>query len=141
MKRKHILVDLDNVCSIGECTSKFYAKGWCNTHYAQDYYRKKGRLSQAERWRIIKSQRLVLKQAKIDLVVAEKDQPCADCGNRFPSYVMDFDHIKGTKRFNISKAMHGTWSIKTMRAEMAKCEVICANCHRIRTHGGGSNVQ
>ena len=60
-----------------------------------------------------------------------KDVPCADCGIRYPSYVMDFDHLRD-KDFNVSRRTAG--SLKTLQTEIDKCEVVCANCHRIRTH-------
>lgn len=67
------------------------------------------------------------------LINEAKDVPCADCGNRYPPYVMDFDH-KGNKDYNVGN-MKGM-SPETILLEIAKCDVVCANCHRIRTHGG-----
>jgi predicted HNH restriction endonuclease len=47
---------------------------------------------------------------------------------------MDFDHRPGeTKAFEISQ-MLGKVSMETLEAEIAKCDIVCANCHRIRTH-------
>jgi hypothetical protein len=55
-----------------------------------------------------------------------------DCGIRYPTYVMDFDHIAGKKRTHIA-AMRGNFAWDQIAAEIAKCEVVCANCHRERT--------
>ena len=63
-----------------------------------------------------------------------KSKPCADCRKKYPPHCMDFDHIKKGKRFNISEGARNNYSITTIRAEIAKCEVVCSNCHRIRTH-------
>jgi hypothetical protein len=60
--------------------------------------------------------------------------PCADCGNSFPHYVMDFDHVRGEKLFNVSSAVSRRINKTTLWEEIAKCEIVCANCHRIRTH-------
>lgn len=60
-----------------------------------------------------------------------KDRPCADCGNRFPPECMDFDHIRGEKRAGIAQIAHYKGAV--LEAELAKCELVCANCHRIRT--------
>lgn len=60
-----------------------------------------------------------------------KDAPCADCGGRFPPYCMDFDHVRGEKRANVAQLM--CYSLKAILAEIAKCDLVCANCHRIRT--------
>ena len=62
---------------------------------------------------------------------ALKNVPCVDCGGRFPPECMDFDHVRGKKLFLVSTARQR--SIETSLAEIAKCEVVCANCHRIRT--------
>ena len=66
-------------------------------------------------------------------VLAAKQVPCVDCGDRFPPECMDFDHIaeRGPKLFNISKA--GGRTFAPLLAEIAKCDLICANCHRIRS--------
>jgi hypothetical protein len=42
---------------------------------------------------------------------------------------LDFDHVTGTKKINLSKAK----SLRSAMAEAEKCEVVCANCHRVRT--------
>lgn len=67
------------------------------------------------------------------LVEGAKAGPCLDCGLCYPSYVMDFDHVKGIKRFCIGHSAYQQGR-KAVIAEMAKCEVVCANCHRERTH-------
>lgn len=57
--------------------------------------------------------------------------PCTDCGVMYPYYVMDFDHLDN-KKILVSKVINsGSW-VQT-KAEIAKCEVVCSNCHRIRT--------
>lgn len=62
----------------------------------------------------------------------KENTPCADCHKYFPYYVMDFDHIEN-KMTIVSKVINsGSWT-KT-KAEIAKCEIVCANCHRMRTY-------
>lgn len=67
------------------------------------------------------------------LVAAIKDQPCADCGVRYPPYVMEFDHVSGVKLRTISEMVRSGASVESILAEIAKCELVCANCHRVRT--------
>lgn len=62
---------------------------------------------------------------------AEKEKPCADCGVSYPYYVMDFDHL-GDKEFNVSE-MQNQYGWARLKKEIDKCDVVCANCHRIRT--------
>lgn len=57
--------------------------------------------------------------------------PCVDCGET-NIRVLDFDHVRGKKSKDISKMMSTGCSWSTIEAEIAKCEVRCANCHRIR---------
>ena len=61
----------------------------------------------------------------------KESTPCKDCGKKFPAVCMDFDHLSD-KKYNIS-TMRGDHSRENIVAEMAKCELVCANCHRIRT--------
>lgn len=66
------------------------------------------------------------------LVELAKDQPCVVCRQRFPLVAMDLDHVKGCKRFNASSAWR--WAAKErLVVELAKCEPICSNCHRVRS--------
>jgi hypothetical protein len=62
-----------------------------------------------------------------------KSRPCMDCGGTFPPVVMDFDHRDSeTKTGNIGNLIK-KWSWERLLTEVAKCDLICANCHRIRT--------
>ena len=73
---------------------------------------------------------LANRAAQID---ALKNGPCVDCGGRFPAVAMDFDHLDSSdKRWSISGAKNRKWS--DILAEIDKCELVCANCHRVRTH-------
>jgi hypothetical protein len=47
--------------------------------------------------------------------------------------VLEFDHISGSKSNSIGKTLSNVVSWSTIEAEMAKCVVRCANCHRIKT--------
>jgi hypothetical protein len=56
---------------------------------------------------------------------------CVDCDDA-DSVCLDFDHVRGKKRYDIAR-MIGTHTWTTIAAEIAKCEVRCANCHRRKT--------
>lgn len=60
-----------------------------------------------------------------------RDHPCVDCGESDPD-VLDFDHLRD-KRADVSTLVHLAVSWEVAIAEIAKCEVRCANCHRRRT--------
>jgi len=65
----------------------------------------------------------------------KKDRPCTDCGKRYPYYVMQFDHVRD-KQYNIATLVNYNNRVK-IDTELAKCEVVCANCHMERTHQRG----
>jgi len=58
--------------------------------------------------------------------------PCTDCNKRYPAQVMEFDHL-GDKNEEISVMVGRNPKPSALFAEIAKCELVCANCHRIRT--------
>lgn len=63
-----------------------------------------------------------------------KTGPCVDCGGLFPPECMDFDH-RADKAFTISKT---PVPADRLMAEVAKCDLVCANCHRLRTFDRGA---
>lgn len=65
------------------------------------------------------------------LVLEAKSVPCMDCGNTYPAYVMDLDHVRGEKKFVLSQCYSQT--TEDVIEELKKCEAVCSNCHRIRT--------
>lgn len=67
------------------------------------------------------------------LICKAKSVPCIDCKQSFHPVCMDFDHVKGQKLFTIGSCSNGNNSIEKILVEMAKCEVVCSNCHRVRT--------
>ena len=69
-----------------------------------------------------------------EFIIRSKRAPCSDCGNKYPYYVMDFDHVRGdTKLGNISR-MRRNSSLDRLQREIDKCDLVCSNCHRERTH-------
>lgn len=72
---------------------------------------------------------------KRQFICAVKNRPCADCGIKYPHYVMDFDHRNSNDKIvDISKTLGKNWSLERIKKEIVKCDVVCANCHRIRTY-------
>ena len=58
--------------------------------------------------------------------------PCVDCGEKDP-VVLEFDHVRGVKEWNVSLLVRSNSSWKRVLEEIEKCEVVCANCHKRRT--------
>ena len=53
---------------------------------------------------------------------------------RFPFYVMDFDHREGEEKTAHVAMLVNMLSINRLLNEIAKCDLVCANCHRVRTY-------
>ena len=68
---------------------------------------------------------------------------CADCGYRAHPAALHFDHLPGCNKVAaISQLRYGNCPLEKLEREVAKCEVVCANCHAIRTvtRRGGSRL-
>jgi len=73
--------------------------------------------------------------SRIRYIIEQKSKPCIDCHTNYPYYVMQFDHLSGLdKEFNVSQAVYSKKSLDQIKEEIAKCELVCANCHAIRTY-------
>ena len=64
------------------------------------------------------------------------ERGCKDCGYKEHPEALEFDHIKNNKSFNVALSK----SIRQAKDEIKKCEVVCANCHRIRSHNRRKNL-
>lgn len=102
-------------------TCKECSRKQCRESYRKnaEYYRKKS-----------KSRRREVYEWTWNL---KEKHPCPDCGKKYPHYVMDFDHLEDhEKEFNISAEISRK-GFDQIKQEIEKCEVVCSNCHRIRT--------
>lgn len=62
-----------------------------------------------------------------------EQHPCVDCGETDPT-VLVFDHVDPAEKYkDVGIMIHNGCSLKKVKAEIAKCEVRCANCHSRRT--------
>jgi hypothetical protein len=62
-----------------------------------------------------------------------KMAPCVDCGIQYPPYIMEWDHLPGkTKFLEVSKMQQ--YKFERVLEEIAKCDLVCSNCHRSRTY-------
>lgn len=96
----------------------------CHRLYLQGHYQRNKRMYLDCAKRTTDKRREQIRSAK--------RRPCADCGVEYPSYVMDFDHL-GDKEFNVSASILFAGQ-QRIANEIAKCEVVCSNCHRERTY-------
>jgi hypothetical protein len=78
----------------------------------------------------VRRKRAIVAERAAYLVEFFRERPCVDCGESDP-LILEFDHL-GRKRFNIATGLRDrNWD--SVLDEIAKCDVVCANCHRRRT--------
>jgi hypothetical protein len=107
----------------------------CRAAYKQEHYRanKQRYVDNAARRR----ERVVRERVEF-LLEYFKDHPCVDCGETDP-LVLEFDHIR-EKSFDVGKGLRDRgW--QSILDEIAKCDVVCANCHRRRTARRGGFIK
>jgi len=124
---------------------KSCSKCGCNRSASEFYRRKNGYLSELcrkhflerrhdgfARWR---REKLPIRKAMMrSLLEAYKSRPCMDCSGEFPTYCMDLDHRDmTTKTASFSDLVRTCTTKEAFEAELVKCDVVCAICHRIRT--------
>lgn len=73
------------------------------------------------------------KRVMFEYVRKIKDTPCKDCRGSFPYYVMDLDHRETSEKVDVigKIILNGSW--RKLYEEIKKCDIVCANCHRVRT--------
>lgn len=99
----------------------------CKAEYNKAHYikNKKSYVERALR------QKKEIAEENLKLYREIKSRPCKDCGNVYHPWCMEFDH-RGEKSFGIAQvARWKKWS-KVLK-EIEKCDLVCANCHRLRT--------
>ena len=75
----------------------------------------------------------LLRTERHNFLIEAKAKPCDDCGRIYPSCAMDFHHRDAsTKDRKVARGLRLLYSLPRVVAEIEKCDVLCANCHRIR---------
>ena len=138
---------------------KHLAKGLCSTCYDKKWYHKLHKFATCHPTRKHKANKLCLscyqgylqgknpsvaikhkeyskgfRQKRLDIIHSLKAVPCIDCTVSYPHYVMEFDHRPGTIKIMSVSRMVGSAPWKQVLEEIAKCDIVCANCHNVRTY-------
>jgi len=128
-----------STCSLEKAAGEFSRKGGalqskcksCQSAYHRLYYqRNKSRF-------IAKNRRNKNRQRKRlrNILLEVKQRPCQDCGGIFHPWVMEFDHREGMKKeAAVANLVSKGCTDARLLEEIEKCDVVCANCHRMRTY-------
>ena|ERR1017187_8122758 len=149
---------LGKVCKVPGCDRKYLCRDLCSSHYARlkrlgdvqadrpvrvfdmsDTPLVEKKRARGREWYERNSTKKISDNRSRQIVkyewVAEikLSSGCVDCptGTVWPAECLDFDHVRGEKLFDVAACMSRTRDV--ILAEIAKCEVVCANHHRIRT--------
>lgn len=101
----------------------------CQREYCRRHYRRNSRKHNLRRH----ANRTAYKERNRDYTAAYLlKHPCVDCSEDNP-VVLDFDHVRGDKAFDISRMISAGMPLARLQAEIDKCVVRCSNCHRKKT--------
>src|SRR5713101_8813640 len=106
-------------------------QSWCRecfAAYGREYYRKNREAQKARLLRNTTARRVDNQHRMIEYLRAH---PCVDCGEA-DIVVLQFDHLADKER-DVASMLSGSWTWSAIEKEIAKCEVRCANCHRLQT--------
>lgn len=99
----------------------------CRCAYDRRYYAERGKAARLAR------KRAHVNAARTWMNSLKEGLPCADCGQTFPPYVMHWDHLPGHVKRDDIGSMVGSMRRDAILDELKKCELVCANCHVMRT--------
>lgn len=120
--------------------------GHCNTEKSVDAFNRRG--SKYNAWcrdcskgwyrenkvkhvaNCVRNRKSLIADNRTKLMEYLRSHPCVDCGEAELN-VLEFDHVRGKKLLEVTKLLDRRWGL--VSAEIEKCEVRCANCHRRKT--------
>ena len=110
-------------------TARAYAEGILEFGFKPATHPAKNHTAQGRRARFLRH-----RAAQMEVLDRIRTLPCADCARTFPPCVMEFDHRDPTIKRATLSVMAGRVRVATFLEEIAKCDIVCANCHRDRTY-------
>ncbi len=104
--------------------------------YAREHY---ARNKETYKARSVAFRQQIRKELAERVTVIKESSPCTDCQVRYPGCVMQFDHVTLDKVANISDMIADARPWCVIQEEIDKCELVCANCHALRTYSRRQN--
>jgi len=119
-------------------TKRAHSKAYYRSHL--EYFQQYNQENKVARTATIVSCHKVRRHERYAKIQTLKEAyPCLDCKQSFPYYVMDFDHRDPEQKVAAVSTLVktcGPWN--RVEAEIAKCDLVCACCHRLRTYHGSN---
>ena len=101
----------------------------CTAEYQAEWHKERN----ADSLERMANRRDRIRAANYEYISSYKTQRgCFDCQRRYAAHVLDFDHVEGEKVANVASMY--SLPLDSIKREIQKCQVVCANCHRYRTH-------
>lgn len=114
-----------NRCSSNKDGRHSYCRECQKQHYRDNMVQHKANVRRTSRAR---------RQQAFGVVMTRFAEGCVDCGNA-DIRVLEFDHVRGKKVASVGSMIRRGRALAVIKAEIAKCEVRCRNCHAIVTLG------
>lgn len=120
--------------------------GWPSPKLVAYLDPKDPRRAEASRKHYQKNKVIYIDRAKANKLRAQEfvtqtkiGKSCVDCKIPYPPYVLDYDHRDGDEKYDnlCAMAQRGLSNVR-LAAEIAKCDLVCANCHRMRSARRGN---
>ncbi len=108
-------------------TGQFSYCRLCRRAYDRNYYHQRARAARLSR------RRAHVRAARVWMMSLKEGLACADCHQTFPPWVMHWDHLPGHEKVASISDLVGSRRRTLTLTELDKCELVCANCHVIRT--------
>ena len=101
----------------------------CKKLYIREHYQK-------NKTYYVEKAKLRTQKIRQTIGTYKESHPCSDCGQKFPACAMDFDHRERGDKIKEIATLISRGNLETLIKEIEKCDLVCSNCHRIRTHLG-----
>ena len=99
----------------------------CQNQWQREHYKK----SERRKKQVRKNDKAAVQRTRTFIAEYLKNHPCIDCGYS-NILALEFDHLRD-KKFEIADKISTAISKEKIQQEINKCEVVCSNCHKIRT--------
>lgn len=123
-----------SLCFELKSSEDFHRRGDIRQRWCKDCRRGYDAAYHARTKPIRLAQKREAKVARLAWLHERKSKPCVDCGGIFHPAAMTFDHLPGTEKIRDISTLVVRGCMVMAKAEMEKCELVCANCHAVRTY-------